>query len=103
VLDYTVTLTNISAYDKPMNLSAFCPSYVQRLFLPGSSDAIETRLALNCEPAGIMYAGVSATFEMRLSIPADAPPGTATLAWQLGDTGPGVKTRFQITTGSASP
>jgi len=99
-LVYSVTLTNISGYDKPLNLSAFCPSYVQRLFLPGKRDAIERRLALNCGAAYVLPASGSATFEMRLAISADAPAGTATLVWQLGDTGPGVKVSFQIAVGS---
>jgi hypothetical protein len=102
-LVYTVTLTNTSAYDKPLNLSAFCPSYVQRLFLPGSRTSVESRRLLNCGPAGVLAAGGTATFEMRLAIPSDAPGGTATLVWQLGDTGPGLKTEFQIGVSPPSP
>ena len=95
-LEYTVTLTNVSAYDKPLNLAAFCPTYTESLFLPGASAAIQTHLALNCGPAGVLAANVPLTFAMRLPIPADAPPGTATLVWQLGGRGPAAKVTFEI-------
>jgi hypothetical protein len=99
LLVYTVTLTNVSDYDKPINLAGACPSYVQRLFLPGETTSVETRLALNCGPAGVLTRGASATFEMRLGIPADAAPGTATIVWQLGERGEGAKPQFQIVEG----
>ena len=100
---YTVTLTNASAYDKPINLSAACPSYVQRLFLPGEPGSIETRRLLNCEPAGVLTVGLSATFEMRLEIPEAAAAGTATLEWQLGELGQGVKLPLEILGAAARP
>jgi hypothetical protein len=96
VLVYTVTLTNATPFDKPLNLIAFCGSYTERLFLPGESSAIVTRLALNCGPTGIIEPKASATFEMRLAIPANASPGIAMLVWQLGERGEGLKTDFQI-------
>lgn len=95
-LEYTVTLRNASAYDKPLNLAAFCPTYTERLFLPGSGTAIETRLALNCGPVGVLLPNASATFAMRLPIPADATPGTASLTWQLGTRGAAAKASFEI-------
>jgi hypothetical protein len=91
-----VTLTNESAYDKPINLGFLCPSYVERLFLPGSPTGIETPLALNCAVASWLAGGASETFEMRLPIPPDASAGTATLVWQLGHQGPGDKVTFMI-------
>ncbi|MBI3751723.1 MAG: hypothetical protein HY263_08750 [Chloroflexi bacterium] len=100
---YVVTLTNTSVYDKPINLSGDCPSYIQRLFLPGEQGSIDTRRLLNCGPAGVLTLGLSATFEMRLEIPSDASPGKATLVWQLGDRGEGVKTTFQIAESTPSP
>jgi hypothetical protein len=95
-LEYTVTLTNVSAYEKTLNLAAFCPTYMERLFLPGAGAAIETHLALNCGPAGVLQPNGSVTFAMRLPIPADATPGTASLTWQLGARGPAAKVTFEI-------
>lgn len=95
LLEYTATLTYRPAYPKPINLVVFCPNYTQRLFLPDRR-TVETRLALNCGPAGLLTAGASVTFAMRLAVPPDAPPGTATLVWILGDRGPAAKATFQI-------
>lgn len=95
-LDYTVTLTNLSALDKPLNLAAPCPTYVTRLTLPGSGRSTVAHLRLNCDAAGVLEPNVPANFAMRLPIPADAPPGTATLVWQLGDRGPAAKGTFTI-------
>ena len=96
VLTYTVTLTNISAFDKPMNLGFPCPSYVERLFLPGGGPTRETMRELNCEPVGILAGGASAILEMRLAIPSNAATGTAGIVWQLGQRGPAAKSQFQI-------
>jgi hypothetical protein len=95
-LDYTVTLTNISPFDKPLNLAALCPTYTERLAFPGGHAPVDTRHALNCGPAGVLAADVPVTFAMRLPIPADAPPGTASLVWQLGERGPGAKAAVAI-------
>ena len=95
-LEYAVTLTNIDAYDKPISLEALCPAYTERLFLPGNAGTFETHLALNCAPVAVLQSGAPVTFAMRLPIPADAPPGTATLVWQLGARGPGAKATFEV-------
>lgn len=95
VLDYTVTLTNHDPYDKPYNLAVMCPSYTERLILPGSTSVAE-RYLLNCDPAGVVAGGASRTFEMRLVVPADAPTGLAAVVWQLGQTGAGVKVTLSI-------
>jgi hypothetical protein len=96
VLRYSVTLTNIDAYGKPINLAALCPTYVEKLSLPGVDASLDTELVLNCSPAGTVPAGASRTFEMRLRIPSDAKAGTATLVWQLGQRGPAAKVVFTI-------
>jgi hypothetical protein len=96
VLTYTLTLTNISPFDKPMNIAFLCPSYVERLFLPNFYASIDTTRALNCGPAGTLAGGASATFEMRVVIPSGASPGTGGITWQLGQRGPAVKAQFQI-------
>ncbi len=96
MLTFTVTLTNIDAFDKPINFAFLCPSYVERLDVPDFSTSIETTRALNCEPAGTLAGGASATFEMRLAIPSGASPGTAGLVWQLGQRGPAAKAQFLI-------
>lgn len=95
-MDYTVTLVNTSIYGKPINLSAECPSYVEKLYLPGTRTPIESRYLLNCGPAGIMQVGERRTFAMRVDIPADAPSGTATIVWQLGWAGAGDKVQLVI-------
>jgi hypothetical protein len=95
-LDYTVTLTNVSPYDKPLNLRALCPAYTERLFLPSEREAIDTYLTLNCDPVGVLAPHVPVTFMMRLHIPADSLSGTATLVWQLGAGGPAAKAAFKI-------
>jgi Protein of unknown function (DUF4232) len=95
-LAYTVTLTNKDAYGKPINLAALCPTYTERLYLPGGASSLDTSLALNCAAAGVLAGSASLTFEMRLPIPSDAPAGTATLVWQLGERGPATKVTFQI-------
>jgi Protein of unknown function (DUF4232) len=96
ILDYTVTLTNVSPFDKSLNLAALCPTYTERLSFTGSRAAVDIHLALNCGPAGVLAAHFPMTFAMRLPIPADAPPGTASLVWQLGERGPGAKGAFEI-------
>jgi hypothetical protein len=95
-LQYTVTLTNVSPYNKPLNLAALCPAYTVRLFLPNNPNAIETHFALNCEPVGVLGANLPVTFAMRLPIPTEAPTGTATLVWQLDTRGAAAKATFTI-------
>ena len=46
VLEYSVTLTNIDLYGKSMSLAAGCPSYTERLTLPGTAGKIETNSGL---------------------------------------------------------
>jgi len=96
-LESTVTVTNMSPYDKPLNLAALCPDYTERLFPPNGGTVIETHLALNCQPAGWLAAKESVTFAMRLRVPTDSSIGTATLVWQLGARGPGAKATFLVT------
>jgi len=96
VMVYSVTLTNISEFGKSINLAALCPSYIERLDVPGRPTSIETELVLNCSAAGSLPSGSSLTFEMRLPIPSDADAGTASLVWQLGQRGPAAKVVFTI-------
>jgi hypothetical protein len=96
VMAYSVTLTNTDAYRKPYNLNAFCPTYVERLFLPARQGSIDTELALNCSAAGVLAGGGHLTFEMRLPIPPDAAAGQAALVWQLGQRGAAAKVLFTI-------
>lgn len=95
-LDFTVTLTDDSPFGKPFGLGDPCPSYTERLFLPSARQSIDRQLLLNCADAGVLAPGASLAFEMRLSIPADAPSGSGTLIWQLGDRGPAIKVPIQI-------
>ena len=42
-LEYAVTLTNIGAFEKPINLAAaLCPSYTERLTLPANGGKTES-------------------------------------------------------------
>jgi hypothetical protein len=97
-LDYTVTLTNVSDFDKPLNLAALCPTYVTKLILAGIGTSTVAHLRLNCDAAGVLEPNVPITFAMRLPIPAGTPPGAATLVWQLGDRGPAGKAALTIAT-----
>ncbi len=91
-----MTLTNIGSYGKPINLAAGCPTYIERLLVPGLAAPQDTKRVLNCGPAGVLDVGASATFEMRAQIPANAHSGTATLVWLLGDQGPSAKVTFEV-------
>lgn len=95
-LSYTVTLTNSSPFDKPLNLAFLCPTYIERLFLPDGRTSPDTERLLNCGPIGSLAGRASVTLEMRLAIPSDAPTGTAGIVWQLGQRGPAAKSQFQI-------
>jgi hypothetical protein len=77
-LKYEVTLTNISG--RPV-LFGECPAYVEQLG-PGGPRA---HYRLNCQPAGIIAPGASATFAMVFDLPSDLPAGNrlVTLTWTL--------------------
>jgi hypothetical protein len=96
ILEYTVTLTNVTPYDKPLNLAAFCSSYTESISLPKRTATHEETYELNCADAGTLEPNSSLSFAMRVTIPADAPLGTAGLRWQLGQRGPAGKTTFEI-------
>lgn len=98
-----VTLTNITPYDKPLNLSALCPSYTESVSLPGGAGTVTETYLLNCAAAGILQPRSSLTFAMRVGIPPDAEVGTAGLRWQLGERGPADKATFEIVTSSGFP
>lgn len=102
-LEFTVTLTNVTPDDKPLNLSAMCPSYTESVSLPNESGTATERYELNCAAAGILQPRSSLTFAMRVAIPADAEVGTAGLVWQLGERGPAAKTTFEVLLGSGWP
>ena len=93
---FIVTLTNHSGYAKPLNPTSACPNYTERLILAGSGRTVESHFALNWPPDRMLPANGSAAFEMRLQFPTDAPAGTATLIWRLGDRGPAAKTTLVI-------
>ncbi|HXI45509.1 MAG TPA: DUF4232 domain-containing protein [Candidatus Acidoferrales bacterium] len=86
VLIYRVTLTNTTLFEKPLNLSASCPTYRQTLTFSDGSSAT-SRFLLNCGPAGVVAPGAGVVFEMQLTIPSSAPTGPATLFWELGVAG----------------
>ncbi len=85
-LTFTVNLTNATSFGKTLNLPAACPNYLVRLFLPDNR-SIEERHALNCAPVGTLQSGETVSFSMQVAIPEDAPSGTGTLIWILGDRG----------------
>lgn len=84
-LHYLVTLKNTTDHAVPLDP---CPVYVERLW-SGKSFEADSRYILNCGPVGAIEPGASATFEMILEVPMDAPPGPAILLWDSDGPGPG--------------
>ncbi|HVA86776.1 MAG TPA: ATP-binding cassette domain-containing protein [Candidatus Saccharimonadales bacterium] len=85
---YTVTLTNPSGADYPLDP---CPAYEEFVGSgPGSVWVATVRQSyLNCAAATTIPAHGSVTFQMRLQLPADQPTGLAKFGWHLqGDAGP---------------
>jgi len=82
-LSYEVTLTDPGRL--PVALRP-CPRYTE--WMAGKTTAGRWRAtkhayALNCAPVGHIPAGGSATFAMRLRVPANLTPGLAKLSWGL--------------------
>jgi hypothetical protein len=102
-LEFTVTLTNITPYDKPLNLLALCPGYTESVSLPNRSGTVTETYELNCAAAGTLQPRSALTFAMRVGIPTDAEVGTAGLVWQLGERGPADKTTFEVVPSSGWP
>jgi hypothetical protein len=84
--EYLVTLTNDTK--QPMNLTSRCPNYEEEMFsdiVSGSSPLGGKHLyMLNCAPAGTLAPGASRIFQMIFNVPADATPGTYTIAFGIG-------------------
>jgi hypothetical protein len=74
VLTYQVTLVNQSP--APVALSP-CPSYTEAL------GAAQQTLVLNCQTGATIAANASVTYDMKLTVPASAPPGDTKLSWTL--------------------
>jgi trimeric autotransporter adhesin len=74
VLTYHVTLVNQSPAS--VTLSP-CPSYTEVL------GAARQTLVLNCQAGASIAANASVTYEMKLTVPASAPPGDSKLSWTL--------------------
>lgn len=92
---YTVTLVNPSASDVPLSP---CPAY-DEFVGSGTTVWLATVLHyyLNCDAATVILAGGSATFEMRLALPADQPPGMAKFGWDIqGGGGPGANAELEV-------
>lgn len=77
-LSFTVTLSNRSSGDYRLSP---CPDYVEIL---GAKDPVAT-YQLNCSPVGMIAAGRSAAFEMRLDVPSSLAVGSTQLHWALVD------------------
>lgn len=76
-LSYTVTLTNTGSATWSMSP---CPAYDEGVKIP--SGYSESHL-LNCAAATPIAPGASETFDMLLSIPANAPAGPSLLTWSI--------------------
>ena len=76
-LSYTVTLTNTGSATWSMSP---CPAYDEGVKIP--SGYTESHL-LNCAAATPIAPGASETFDMSLSIPANAPAGPSLLTWSI--------------------
>ena len=78
-LTYVVTLTNPTG--SAISL-AHCPGYVEWMGTDSGGVAKES-LGLNCSTVDEIAAGKSVRYEMKLDLPADAPPGPLMLRWML--------------------
>jgi len=79
---FAVELRNRSTAPIPFDR---CPLVVEVLAPAGASEVHQ----LNCRAAGQLPATGSLRFEMRIRVPADAPPGSNGLFWELDPTGAG--------------
>lgn len=77
-LRYTVTLSNRSPVEYRLSP---CPDYSEIL---GAKQAPAT-YQLNCSSLGVIAAGRSAAFEMRIEVPRSLAAGTTQLHWALVD------------------
>jgi hypothetical protein len=77
-LHYEVVLTNTSA--APFRFHD-CPSYTEDASRPGRKNLANYQL--NCSSVGWLGPSESVTFAMVLDIPADTPPGTGSLRWEM--------------------
>jgi hypothetical protein len=95
VMHFTVTVTNTSvphhgiALTRPTPNPTItftpCPSYHEEL--EGVASSLHA-YRLDCSAAGPIAGGGSETFAMQITVPIDATPGPATLAWCIdGSTG----------------
>lgn len=100
VLAYTITLTNPSSTDVPLRP---CPAYDEFVGSGSATVWLATVLHydLNCDTTPTIPAHSSVTFEMRLALPADQPPGLAKFGWDIqGGGGPSTATPLTVTAGS---
>ena len=77
-LTYRVTLVNQSAVSVALSP---CPSYTE--VLGAGTSAGQQTLLLNCQAGASIAANAAVTFEMKLAVPASAPPGDTKLTWTL--------------------
>jgi hypothetical protein len=97
-LVYTVTLSNPSA--EAVSLLP-CPAYDEFVGSGSTGPWVATVLHyyLNCDTASTILAHGAVTFEMRLAVPLDQPPGTAKFGWDIqGGSGPGAASPLDVKT-----
>ena len=86
--EFLVTLTNDTK--QPMNLTSTCPNYEEEMFadIGAGTPPLGGKhfYMLNCAPAGTLAPGASRVFQMIFNVPADATPGTYTIAFLMGYT-----------------
>jgi hypothetical protein len=84
--EYLVTLTNDT--QQLMNLASRCPNYEEEMFadIGAGNPPLGGKhfYMLNCAPAGTLAPGASRVFQMVFNVPADATPGTYTIAFLMG-------------------
>lgn len=78
-LQYQVVLTNASG--APFHFHGECPSYTEDATRTGHKNLANYQL--NCSGVGWLGPNQSVTFAMVLDIPADTPPGTGDLRWEM--------------------
>lgn len=78
-LHYQVMVTNASG--APFHFHGECPSYTEDASRAGRKNL--ANYELNCSSVSWLGPAESVTFAMVLDIPADTPPGSGTLRWEM--------------------
>lgn len=98
---YVVSLLNPSG--QAIRLTP-CPGYLQFARSAASSSVyVKQSYALNCAPVANLRPAQTARFEMRMTLPAELPPGKLLIGWSLVGPRPNALTATATTTITPAP